>query len=103
MGLCVRNENGGGRSLRFLDGVCYVLENGQAEVLGASLLGICASDDFCACRVVSMPAGAIYVATCSLGRIPYSMACCAWKLGEAVSAADQLHRMQLLLTFPAFL
>lgn len=48
-GACIRHENGRGRGLRLLDGLGYVLEDGQAQMLGAGLLGVCAADDLCAC------------------------------------------------------
>jgi len=75
----IRDENGrcGGSCL--LHGVGYARKDGLAEMLRAGLLGVCASDDICACVLVSMPF-LRYRGYFVRGRIPYSIACCAWKL-----------------------
>ena len=75
----VRNEDGSSGSLSLLHGLCYVLEDGQSKVLSARLLGVCASNNLCACRPVSPSPSQVYVIGFD-GRIPYSIACCAWKL-----------------------
>jgi hypothetical protein len=51
----VRNEDGSSGSLSLLHGLCYVLEDGQSKVFSARLLGVCASNNLCACRPVSPP------------------------------------------------
>ena len=51
----IRNEDGSSGSLSLLHGLCYALEDGQSKVLSARLLGVCSSNNFCACRPVSLP------------------------------------------------
>jgi hypothetical protein len=77
--VCVRNENGGSSSTSLLDSVRYVRKNGFAEMFGAGFLGVCSSNDLCAYVPVSIPLLG-YQDNLWRGRIPYSIACCAWKL-----------------------
>lgn len=70
----VRNEDGGSGSLGLLHGLCDILEDGQPKVLGASLLGVCASNNLCACNRVR-PCPPQYQNNMVAGRIPYSIAC----------------------------
>jgi hypothetical protein len=48
--MCSRDEEGSGGGASLLDGVRDVGEDGETEVLLASLLGIRATDDLGACR-----------------------------------------------------
>jgi hypothetical protein len=77
----VRDEDGGRGRASLPDALLDIGEDGEAEVLLAGLLGVGASDDLCACASTSIAA---LVAARRLfyshGRVPYSMACRAWKL-----------------------
>lgn len=83
-----RDENGGRSSAGLLNGLLYVGEDGLAEMLGAGLLGVRSTNDVCACvsRVNRVPASAVGISFL-VRRIPYSMACRAWKL-----SSHQFHR-----------
>ena len=83
-----RNKNGGRSSAGLLNSLLYVGEDGLAEMLGAGLLGVRSTNDVCACfsRVNRVPEQAVGTSFL-VRRIPYSMACRAWKL-----SSHQFHR-----------
>jgi hypothetical protein len=75
----VRDEDTRGSSSGLPDGLLNAGEDGQTKVLRASLLGVCSTNNLCAWG--SCQCGSVKIsAMCLYGRIPYSMACCAWKL-----------------------
>lgn len=78
----LRDEDGGGSGARVLHGLFHIAEDGETEVLGASLLGVCATHNLGACV-----GGIVRGAGAARGRdkeqVPYSMACWAWKLQTA--------------------
>lgn len=46
----LRDEDPRGSCASLLDGIGHVLENGKVKMCAASLLGVCATDDLCACE-----------------------------------------------------
>lgn len=75
----VRNKDGRGIGTSLLHGVCDGGEDRLAQVLLASLLGVRAANNVCACCRIS---ASRFVADKEL-LVPYSIAWVAWKLGES--------------------
>jgi hypothetical protein len=75
----VRNEDGRCGSPSLLDSILYSRKNGLSEVLRARLAGVGAADNVCAYTFVSMALSRVIITGISR-RIPYSIACWAWKL-----------------------